>query len=224
MTPGPHVFGNGRFGLWIQENSGLTAKLQHILPRLRGAVPNLTDIFIPPTAVASDKQRVRDAGFFCHLWVANHSRGPLEMADYAVQRHSALGTGALELNIEGMADDKLAGFITSALKRVRMHKPKLAVRVNVVPFKGEFLPRDLINVDPNLYVIAQAYGGNMDTLYAADEVMADLTDWGIIPAKASVMHAIMCAAPGKPRQITLPSMRRRGSLYIDDLLLDSGLI
>lgn len=222
---GPHVYGDDRFGLWIAENANLTDKLTHYLPRLRGAIPNLTDVFLPPTAVESHRRQARGANFFVHTWAANHGRSAIALADYAISRHATQRTGALELNIEGMPEAQLTPYIVQAVMRVRAKKPNLPLRINVVPFKGQWLPRDLFIGDPELYVVAQAYGGNMQTLFAADEVLANLTDWGIPAKKCSVMHAVMCEGPrGGARQITLPHLRKRGAFYIDDLLLDAGLL
>ena len=226
MSAGPFVFGDKRLGLWIAYSDALTDKLKHYLPRFRGAVPNLTDLFLPPQAGISHKDQCRQAGFFTHTYDVAYGRGPVVFAKEALARRKVQGTGALELNFEGSAitDAGMKQYITATIGQIRKTNPHLPVRINVVPFKGEFLPRDLINKDPELYVIAQAYGGNMETLYAADEVKRDLTAWGIFEPKVSVQHAIMCSGPGYARQITLPVVRGRGSLYIDDLLLDAGLL
>ena len=222
---GPHVYGDNRRGLWVQESTNLTDKLAHYLPRLRGAIPNLTDVFLPPTAAWSHRDQVRAAGFFSHTWAANHGRSAVALADYALAAHKAQKAGALELNIEGILDSNLASYVVTAVIRVRASKPLLPLRINVVPFKGAYLPIPYIADDPNLYVIAQCYGGNMEALYAADEVLADLTDYGLPAEKCSVMHAVMCEGPqGGARQVVLPQIRNRGSFYIDDLLLDAGLL
>ena len=226
MSAGPHVFGDRRLGLWVATNEAMTDKLKHFLPRLRVAVPNLTDLFLPPQAGISHKDQCRQAGFFTHTYDVAYGRSPIEFAKAALARRKVQGTGALELNFEGSAisDAGMKKYITETIVQVRKTNPKLPVRINVVPFKGEFLPRDLINADNNLFVIAQGYGGNMETLYAADEVKRDLIGWGIMEDKVSVQHAIMCSGSGYARQITLPVIRGRGSLYIDDLLLDAGLL
>jgi hypothetical protein len=96
--------------------------------------------------------------------------------------------------------------------------------LNVVPFKGQFLPRFLIENDPHLHVIAQGYGGNMEIQFAADEVRQDLHDWGIPSDKTSVMHAVLCDVKGTYRSLVLPEIRSKGGVYIDDLLLDAGLL
>lgn len=226
MSAGPHVFGGNRRGLWIAYNESLTDKLKHYLPRLRNAIPNLTDLFLPPQAGPSHKDQCRQADFFVHTYDVAHGRDPVAFAKEALSRRQAQGTGALELNFEGSAisDSGMADYITKTIAQVRKTNPNLPVRINVVPFKGEFLPVDLINNDRNLFVCVQGYGGNMDLLYAADEVKRNLADWGILEAKANVMHAIMCSRGSGPRHLTLPTVRDKGAFYIDDLLLDAGLL
>ena len=229
MIAGPHVFGSNRRGIWVASNSNLTDKLKHFAPRLRNAIPNLTDVFLPPEATSAHKDILRTNNFFVHMYDVARDRGPIEFADAALARHKAQGTGALELNFEGgpITDAGMAAYVTATIKRVRARKPNRAVRINVVPFKGQFLPVDLINDDAQLFVCAQAYGGNMDILYAADEVKDDLTDHGILPQKVNVMHAVMCDTTDDfwdDRQVTLPVVRDKGAFYIDDLLLDAGLL
>ena len=226
MSVGQNVFGDNRLGLWVAYNANLKDKLIHSLPRLRNAVPNLTDLFLPPEATIDHKDQCRRAGFFTHTYSVAYDRTSVEFAKYALSRRKAQGTGALELNFEGgaISDSGMAAYIKATIAQVRKTNPNLPVRINVVPFKGQFLPVSLINTDPQLFVIAQAYGGNMEILYAADEVKRDLTAWGILEEKVSVQHAIMCSGQGYPRQITMPVVRGRGSLYIDDLLLDAGLL
>lgn len=226
MSAGPHVFGNDRRGLWVASSPNLTDKLGHYLPRLRGAIPNLTDIFLPPEAAASHKDQVRQNNFFAHTYDVAHDRDPVTFAKNALARRKAQGTGALELDYEGSAitDAGLAAYITTNIRQIRKTNPNLPVRINVVPFKGRFLPSEFINDDAQLFVCAQTYGGNMDILYAADEVLDDLTAYGILKTKTNVMHAVMCSRGAGPRQITLPAVRDKGAFYIDDLLLDAGLL
>lgn len=227
MNVGPSVFGSNRRGLWVASNANLTDKLKHFAPRLRNAIPNLSDVFLPPEANTVHKDILRQNNFFVHMYDVARDRTPQEFADAALARHKAQDAGALELNFEGGAitDDGMAAYITATIKRVRIKKPNLPVRINVVPFKGKFLPVNYINADAQLFVCAQAYGGNMEILYAADEVKADLTNYGIFSDKVNVMHAVMCAyRPGANREVTLPNVRDKGAFYIDDLLLDAGLL
>lgn len=227
MSVGPHVFGNGRRGLWVAENANLTDKLKHYLPRFKNAIPNLTDLFLPPSATADHARMCRAAGFFAHLYVVAHDKSAADLAKHGLERRKALGTGAIEFNLEGGAqvqDPVLKKYATDLVDVVRDTNPNLPIRLNYVPLKGFAMPVQLINSDPQLFVIAQGYGGNMDLLYAADEILSDMLNWGVRPEKASVMHAIMCSRGSGPRQLTLPHVRNKGAFYIDDLLLDAGLL
>ena len=225
---GPHVFKDYRRGLWVASNSNLTDKLIHFLPRLRAAIPNLTDIFLPPEATKSHRQQVLGAGFFQHMYDVAHGDGPVEFADRALARHKAQGAGALELDFEGSGiggDENLASYIATTVARVRKSKPNLPLRINVTPYKGQFLPVGNINDDSQLFLCVQSYLGNMDGLVAPDDAIWNAVAWGVRPEKVTAMHAIMCSQrPGLPRQATLPQVRNRGAFYIDDLLLDAGLI
>lgn len=226
--PGPHVFGNFRRGLWVASSANLTDKLVHFLPRLRGAIPNLTDIFLPPEATTSHRAQVLAAGFFHSMYDVAHGRGPVAFADAALKRHGTQKAGALELNFEGSGiggDWQLAEYMAKTIARVRQSKPNLPVRCNVVPYKGAYLPIELLNEDGNLFLCVQNYGGNMDALYAGEDVRDEVIAYGVLPHKVSVMHAVMCAQRvGGQRYVTLPQVRNRGAFYIDDLLLDAGLI
>jgi hypothetical protein len=231
MAVGPHVFGDNRRGLWVAENANLTDKLKHFLPRLRGPIPNLTDLFLPPSAGIGHADQVRQAGFYAHMYDVAHGRTPFEFARAALARRKAQGTGALELDFEGSAitDANLAGYIQQTVAEVRRTNPNLPLRINVVPWKGVFLGtlalRKLVAEDDQLFIIVQAYGGNMDELYAADDVYMDVLKRGFHASKVSIQHAVMCRAGGSAeRNITLPGIRNKGSLYIDDLLLDAGFL
>ena len=228
MMVGPHVFGDYRRGLWVASNANLTDKLTHFLPRLRAAIPNLTDIFLPPEATINHRKQVLAAGFFQHMYDVAHGRTPIQFADQALNRHANQKAGALELDFEGSGiggDRNLASYIRQTMARVRSKKRNLPVRVNVVPYKGQFLPLNVINDDPNTFLCVQAYLGNMDAPVAADDARWDAVAWGVKPEKVTIMHPVMCSQrPGLPRQVTLPQVRNRGAFYIDDLLLDAGLL
>ena len=231
MSSGPHVYGPNRRGIWVAPNANLTDKLKHYLPRLRNAIPNLTDLFFPPSATIAHKDQARQADFFTHMYDVAHGRTPVGFADAAVKRHQDVGFGALELNFEGSAVEQMGlnPYIRQTIARVRSKKPNLPVRINVVPFKGQFLPADLIRADPQLFVVSQTYGGNMEILYAADEVLEDLQVYTQAPEKCSVQHAVMCETGSevngdRVRDVVLPVVRDRASFYIDDLLLDAGLL
>lgn len=239
MSAGPHVFGDNRRGLWVANNANLTDKLKHFLPRLRNAIPNLTDVFLPPEAGVSHADQVRQAGFFKHTYDVARDRDPVTFARAALARRKAQGTGALELDFEGKGignlsggvpgdvDANLAEYIRLTRAQIRKTNPNLPLRINVVPYKGQFLKplTKIVADDPELFIIVQAYGGNMDELFPADEVKQDITVRGFHASKVSVQHAVMCRVGGSAnRQVTLPQVRNKGAFYIDDLLLDAGLL
>lgn len=216
-----------RRDIWIAWNENLTDKLKHYLPRFRNAIPNLTDVFLPEQATVDHRDMCREANFFAHTYGVAHSRTPEQFAKEVLARRAAQKTGAIDLNFEGgaISDTGLADYITKTIGQVRKTNPKLRVRINVVPWKGQFLPHGLINGDPNLVVGAQNYGGNMEELFGAEEIRENLVAWGITPAKAMVIHAVQCSyRPGLPRQTVIPNIRGAAGFYIDDLLLDAGLL
>ncbi|HLE99655.1 MAG TPA: hypothetical protein VI540_07125 [Gaiellaceae bacterium] len=221
--PGPHVFGDGRLGCWFTSSPNFADKLRHRLPLVKTL--GVSDAFLPREATLADKQLVRDAELFAALY----ETPPAGMAakaygEQAVADCNRLSLGACELNIEDVADDKLAAFVRAAVHAVRAAKPALRLRVNVVPFKGTFLPADLFASDAQLYVIVQNYLGNMDARVACDEIVRDLVDHGIPWPKVSVMYGAHVGDRGGPRVPALPQIRWRGSIYQDDLLADAGYL
>jgi hypothetical protein len=218
---GAHVFGDGRLGCWIIPSSNLVDKLRHRVPLIKTAF-GVTDFFLPREAGNLEKQVVRNSECFVALWEPPpHGKSAAEYAAQALGDTHRLSVGALELNIEGVPDDKLSAFVTEAVRAIRTVKPQLRLRVNLVPFKARFLPALLFQSDPQLYLIVQNYFGNMDARAAEDELVRDCTDFGIPAGKVSIMYG---AHIGQPRVRALPSIRFRGSLYQDDLLSDAGYI
>jgi len=157
-----------------------------------------------------------------------HGRTAVQFAQQALNRHKAQGAGALELDFEGSGvggDANMKAYITATVAEIRKTKPLLPVRINVTPYKGGFVPVDLINFDDKLALAVQCYGGNMDALFAAEDVVWEAVAWGVNRDKVTAMHAVMCSQTvGGTREVTLPSVRNRGAFYIDDLLLDAGLL
>lgn len=221
MAVGPHVFGDDRFGLWFMQPTHLADRL----PKIKAAIPFMTDIFLPPGATKTDKATTLNAGFFASQWTAAHDVTATQYGNQSVTHLNNSGAGSLELNIE-KPDTIINQYIRDAVKAVRAKKPLLRLRVNVAPFKGQFMPMDLFQQDPNLYLVVQAYGGNMDEIFQSFEVHNNLVAWGAPADKVSVMYAAHCApGVGKPRIPALFSLGRfRGSIYNDDLLTDAGII
>lgn len=224
---GPHVFGDGRLGLWVRGAENVYDRLPKIKNLPFGPV---TDIFLPYTATRAHSDTVRQAGLYASVWSAPHGRDAVTFADESVADLDRIVAGALELNIEE-PDHLLQQFIRDSVARIRSKKPKLRLRVNIAPFKAGFVPMDLVQSDPNLYVIVQSYFGNMDGRASEAEVLTDLLQWGCPLEKASVMYAAHCSDPldkvvGRVPALPAWSIRRptRGSIYNDDLLADAGLL
>lgn len=225
MSVGPHVFGDNRLGVWFIHAEGwFTDKLRQRLPRVKAL--GVTDIFLPRQATLADKQLVRDAGLFAALYeTPPKGMDAKAYAAQAVVDVNRLKTGALELNIEGVADDDLAPFIRDTVTAIRAKKPNLRLRINVVPFKGLYLPSDLFGSDPQLYLIVQNFLGNMDARCPEDEIVRDVVERGVPPAKVSVMYGAHIAwKAGGVRLPSLPEIRWRGSIFSDDLLADGGYL
>ncbi len=229
---GPHVFGANRLGLWAVENANLTDKLKHILPRARGPLPNLTDIFLPLNASLAAKDIVRTNNFYAHLYCVVHSTPAATLAKQALDARRRLGTGAIEFDLEGAAVQPdlpaLKKYAVDLVSAVRKTNPNLPIRLNVPPYKGYALPVDLINNDPQLFVIAQAYHGNMDGRLSESDVKDDLLDFAIDRKKIKIQYAVAVGADPNKRVCVLPAPSYKplteGSVYDDDLLLDMGLV
>lgn len=227
MSIGPKVFGPNRVGLWAAENASLTDKLKHVLPRAKALIPNLTDIFLPLNASMAAKDVVRQNGFYAHLYAVAHSTPAADLAKQALAARKRLGTGAIEFDLEGPAvqPDRpgLAAYSRALVAAIRKTNPNLDIRLNVPPYKGYALDVPLIRNDLHLFVIAQAYYGNMDGRLSEADVILDLQDYGVPLEKASIMYAAMA---GDPRAFCLPGATYKpitqGSVYDDDLLIDSG--
>jgi len=223
MTVGPHVFGDNRLGLWIINNSNLTDKLKHVLPRIKASLP-VTDIFLPEQANSTHKNQCKENGFFTSMYAIPSGRGPVEFADKAIAAYAGMGAGALELNVE-LPDGELRSYISSVRARIRSKKPFLPLRINIATFKGAFMPATLFVSDPNLFLIEGAYFGNMDGRASEADVLMDMIFNGIPLEKASVMYGVL---NGNPRVNSLPAVNiralQRGSILSDDLMMEAGLL
>lgn len=220
MTAGPHVYGDGRIGCWVTPSTNLSDKLRDRCPKIKRL--GVTDIFLPREAHITDKTIVRQNDLFVALWEGPPAgKNAVGYAAQALGDITRLEIAALELNIEGVLDDKLSDYVRMVVSQIRKVKPSLRLRINVVPFKGQFLPADLFGSDRQLFVIVQNYLGNMDQRVAENEVERDLIDYGIPREKVSVMYG---AHVGQPRVPSLPVIRYRGSIYQDDLLANAGYL
>jgi hypothetical protein len=223
--PGPHVFGDDRLGCWFIDAPGwFPDKLRDRLPKVKAL--GVTDAFLPTSATLVEKQLVRKADLFFALYEPPpHGRDANRYATDALDAVTRLAAGALELNVEGIPDASLAEYVRDVVRKIRALKPGLRLRINVVPFKGRYLPAQLFYDDRQLFVIAQCYLGNMDARVAEDEVLRDLLGY-LPPEKCSLMYAAHCGIGyGRSKRVpSLPQIRWRGSIYSDDLLADGGYL
>ena len=229
---GPHVFGDGRLGCWFTPvltpegqplPGSFSSKLRDRLPRVRNL--GVTDAFLPRVASLTDKLSVLDERLFPALYQTPPAGvSAPAYADQALRDLARLGLSVLEQNIEGVPDAQLEAFVRADVDAIRERRRLLRLRLNVVPFKGAYLPADLFASDAQLYVIVQNYLGNMDERVAEDEIVRDLVDHGIPREKVSAMYGAHIGSPPENRVPALPVIRWRGSIYQDDLLADAGLI
>lgn len=224
MSIGPHVYGDGRRGVWFIHASWFTEKLRDRLPKLSPL--GVTDVFLPREATLADKKLVQDAGYFSALYETPPAgKTAAVYAAQALADVDRLKMGALELNVEGVADDKLAQYVRDTVKAIRAKKPLLRLRINVVPWKGAYLPADLFASDSQLFLIVQNFLGNMDARVAENELVRDAVEHGVPAEKVSVMYGAHIAwKPEGVRLPALPEIRFRGSIFSDDLLADAGYL
>lgn len=221
MSVGPHVFRDGRLGVWIVSPANLPGRLAGL--RALG----FTDVFLPRTATKSDVERVRVAGFVgAHLWEAVDGETADEYAERVLADVRRLAVGAADLNVELGSDAALEPFMRRVLRRIRSTMPSRRLRLNVAWRKAGFLPVDLLVDDPNLFACEQNYLGGMEPCSAAD-ALEHLLAAGVPREKAAVCFG--GAGPVPPagsRVATFPTgfPPSRGVVFQDDLLAEVGLL
>ncbi|MDW8339677.1 MAG: hypothetical protein RMM28_11120, partial [Thermoleophilia bacterium] len=147
-----HPYGDGRLGVWAIWAEGFAPKLRHRLPALRRL--GVTDVFLPREAGQSERALVRDGGCFVGLYeTPPHGLSASSYAARAIEDVSRLRIGVLELNIEGLPDGALADYVERVVQAVRAKLPHLRLRINVVPFKGAYLPADRFASDRQLFCV-----------------------------------------------------------------------
>lgn len=228
---GPHVFEDGRLGLWIVNLPALGGRLA----RLREL--GFTDLFVNgPAGTTAIKSQVLGAGFLgCHAWWAVDG---LTAHDYAVRclaDISRWSPGAGDLNIELGNDAALGPYLRQVVGELRAARRSYRLRLNVAARKAGFLPIDLLQSDANLYACEQNYaakpGLDMAARFSEADVLDDLIAAGVPRVKAAVCYGAAITVGGKtgdervcciPQPPAFPI--RRGVVFQDNLLADAGLL
>jgi hypothetical protein len=210
-----------RLGVWISSPRSLPDRL----PALRRL--GIVDVFLPGSVTPEVLDYVAARGLYPHLWRARDGLGARDYAQRVLLDVQVLGPRGCELNIEGLSDVRLPGYIREVVGLIRSVRPRLRLRLNLPPWKGFALPIDLLKSDPVLYVSVQNYEGNMDNLLSPADVLADLRRRGAPDGKLTVCYAAACRVLGSAERVrTLPDLSRlrRGLIFSDDLLAEAGLL
>jgi len=218
-----HVF-EDRVGLWIVDPTRGVGRLQAIRAFGGGII---RDLFLPRTATRAHFGAVRKAGLNAHLYEAVAGLSAEAYVARVLDDVATLQPGAVDLDIELGEDAPMPAFVEAVVRGVRAVRPNLRLRLNFAPWKGFAVPAELLATDPNLYVCAQNYLGNMDELLSPVDVLADLLAHRAPPYKATVCYAAACTVLGSSGRLrTLPDLSRahRGTIYQDDLMADTGLL
>lgn len=227
---GPHVFEDGRLGVWIDSSSTTPPNLDH--PRLvKLRELGFTDAFLRgPDGTPARKQAVLGAGFVgCHAWWATDELTAAQYATRVLADVARWAPGAGDLNIELPNDAALEPYMRQVVNAIRVPRRSFRLRLNVATRKAGFLPLDLVENDPNLYACEGSYFGNMDDRYSEADALLDLLDAGVPLRKAAVCYAGACTVggvTGEQRVAIFPHFwpPRRGVVFHDNLLAEAGLL
>jgi hypothetical protein len=227
---GPHVFGDGRLGVWIDSSPTTPPNLDpNRLARLREL--GFTDAFLRgPEGTTTRKSAVLKAGFVgCSAWWATDGLTAAQYAARALADVARWAPGAGDFNIELGSDAALEPYMRAAVGGFRAQRPNYRLRLNIATRKAGFLPIDLVQSDPNLYACEGTYFGNMDARYSEADALLELLDAGVPLAKAAVCYAGACTVggvTGAQRVALYPHTwpPRRGVVFDDNLLAEAGLL
>lgn len=230
------AFDDGRVGLWVNSTINLN-RLPEIATVFNGM---FTDVFVSYSANRDSLDKIRatkrpDGTFLkAHLHAVP---GALAAPDFALRVHQAIARtapGVVELNIEEKPDIGREGadytrYISDTLQAVHATDPFMRFRVNIAPYKAEFLPTELIASTPQFYACEQTYYGDMSRV-SESEALEDLLDYLIPPTRASVCYG---AQDEHRDRLVLPTIfykglavrkLARGIVFSDDLLAELQLI
>lgn len=227
-TLGPHVFGDNRLGCWIVNLSALPGRLS----RLRAL--GFTDLFLRgPDGTVELRKQVAAAGLFAHAWWAVDGLDPDDYATRALSDIARWQPGAGDLNIELGNDPDLDPYCRTVVGRVRRERPNYRLRLNIAARKGAFMPADLLQSDPQLYVTEQVYGdssaGGMTLRFSEADALDRMIAAGVPRHKASVCYAGATGVGGRTgveRVYGVPNgwLPTRGVVFHDDLLAEAGVL
>lgn len=202
-----------------------TEELRRRLPAMRAL--GIIDFFLPRAATKADLEAVRQLGGAAHMWWATDGLSAKDYAERTLADIAQKSPGAGGLNIELGDDPPLRQYVEDVVRLIRAKRRSYRLAIDLAPFKGFAIPQKRVVEDPNLYVRAQNYGGNMDFFFSPSDVKDDLEAWGAPKAKVTVLYAAACRVHGSAtRQRVLPELRHpmRGCIYNDDLMSEVGLL
>jgi hypothetical protein len=170
-----HAFnGPDRVGWWVNDptdTSTLDANRLKLIAAFAGGM--ISDVFAPPTItkaqvatitktptanpVGTLRFQLRDQPIKLG---GTPAETPQQFAQRVHNNITRLSPGTVDLDIE-LNDDVLAGYMRSVIVELRKLRPTFLLRPNIDPNKIDFLPVDLIQNDPNLFVAVQTYYGDM---------------------------------------------------------------
>ena len=226
MAPvGPHVFGDGRLGCWIISIGNLTTDRMTKLRQL-----GVTDLLLRgPDGTPAAKSKVLAAGFTgCGAWWAVDGLSVAEYATRCLEDEARWKPGFGDLNIE-VGDAVLAPYMRGVVSGIRMVKKAWRLRLVIAPRKYGYVPVDMLQDDPALYVAIENYGGNMDSMFSEADQERGLRQVGVPDEKIATCYAAACAVggvTGTQRVNTFPLgfVPTRGVIFTDDLLAQVGLL
>mgnify|MGYP001587508146 CR=1 FL=1 len=226
---GPHVFGDGRVGLWVVNPGNLPDRLNTIKAFANGMI---TDVFMPQSSYPTDMNLLRSNGLNAHLWTVPGALSEQAYAAQVLSNINRLAPGAVELNIE-VEDQLLGPYVRTVLGALRFARPSYRFRVNIAPYKASFLPGDLIIKAPHLYLAEQTYYGDMSRV-SEGEALMDMLDAGVPLPKCSLCYGAAMPLPGQVARVpSLPTLfyndrlvrkLRRGIIFQDDLMVEMGML
>lgn len=201
-----HAFnGPDRVGWWVNDPSDTSTLDANRLREIAGfAGGMITDVFAPPMISTSQVTAITKTAaavvgtlrFQLRDQPIKLGGTPSEEPERFAQRSSdaigRLGAGAVDWDVE-LADDVLAGYMRSSLDFFRRSVTKpggtgrktFLVRLNIDPNKIDFLPVDLLQSDPNLFVAVQTYYGDMSAV-GERKILKHLERVGVPEEKVSL--------------------------------------